>query len=123
MARANNWPLVTPVDDNGDQIGSTTSPTVVRRERVASGSLSSLASSASTGQLLAANANRKGLIVVNTDANDLYLKFGTTAALTDFSILVPGGGGVWIMDSPIYTGRIDAIWAAAGTGKAYVTEL
>lgn len=82
-----------------------------------------LASAATSAQLLAANAARKGLFIVNTDANDCYIKFGTTASLTSFTAIVPGNKGQWEMPQPIYTGRIDAIWAADGSGSAYPTEL
>lgn len=82
----------------------------------------SLASSNVTAQLLAANANRKGLYITNTDANDLYLYFGTTATLTKFTMKIPTGM-TYIMPYPIYTGRIDAIWAADGSGSAIGSEL
>lgn len=90
---------------------------------VSAATLSAVASAATSAQLLAANAARKGVLLCNTDANAVLLKYGTTASATSFTVRVPGGNGQWEMQQPIYTGRIDAIWEADGTGSAYVTEL
>jgi hypothetical protein len=89
---------------------------------VSTATLSSLASTATSAQLVASNASRKGLLVYNTDANTLYLKYGITASLTSFTVAIPSSG-YWEMPRPVYTGRIDAIWSAAGSGSAYVTEV
>ena len=85
--------------------------------------ISSVDSSATTGQLLAANSGRKGVIIVNTDANSLYLKYGETAttASKGFTVIIQTNG-TWEMPSPIYTGRIDGIWSANGSGYAEITE-
>ena len=84
--------------------------------------VSSLASAATSATLRESNPARRGLIVHNTDANGLYLKYGTTASATSFTVLIPGGS-MWEMPMPVYTGRIDVIWAADGSGSAYYTEL
>lgn len=89
---------------------------------VSTASLTSLASAATSAQLLAANTSRKGLTLFNTDANGVYVKYGTTASATSFTVLIPTNG-YWEMPEPIYTGRIDAIWAADGSGSLYATEL
>ena len=82
-----------------------------------------LASSATTVMLLQANGARHGLIVVNTDANDLWLKYGTTAGTASGGWTVKiGSGTTWEMPQPIYSGRIDGIWTAAGVGIAEMTE-
>lgn len=83
--------------------------------------LSNVSGSASSVQLLAANTSRKGLIVMNDSTADMLLKFGTTASSTSFTYRVPAGGTLELA-SPIYTGRIDAIWTAA-SGAARCTEL
>lgn len=82
----------------------------------------SLASSATSAQLLAANASRKGLLLTNTDANAVYLYYGTTAIATKFTVTIPAGA-YWEMPRPIYTGRIDALWAADGAGSLIGSEL
>lgn len=73
--------------------------------------------------ILAANTARLGAIVVNDSTADLYLKFGTTASATSFSVhLYPGQ--TWEMDtSLIYTGKIDGIWSSDASGAARITEL
>lgn len=90
---------------------------------VSSATVGSLASAATSAQLLASTATRKGLIIQNTDANPVYLKYGTTASATDFTVKILGGDGYWEMPKPIYTGRIDVIWSADGAGAAQYTEL
>lgn len=89
---------------------------------VATASLTALASAATSAQLLAANTARQGLLLANTDANAVYVKYGTTASATSFTVLI-AAGGYWEMPQPIYTGRIDALWAADGVGSLYATEL
>lgn len=95
---------------------------VQMRSAVATATVTSLASSATSAQLLASTAGRLGLLLSNTDANDVYVKYGTTASLTSFTVKIPGNY-YWEMPHPVYTGRIDAIWAADGTGSLYATEL
>jgi hypothetical protein len=106
-----------PLQMSGGRLHVSTQPATV-----SSATVSSLASSASSAQLLASNTSRKGLILVNTDVNSVYVKYGTTASATDFTVLMPANG-YWEMPQPIYTGRIDAIWAADGAGSLYYTEL
>lgn len=91
---------------------------------VLSASISSKASSATTIRLLAPNPVRRGVILVNTDANDLYLRYGDTAttASNGWTYKI-SAGATWEMPQPIYAGRIDGIWTAAGAGVAEMTEL
>ena len=89
---------------------------------VSSASLTSLASSTSSAQLLASTATRKGLILHNTDAYDVYVKYGATASATSYTVMI-APNGYWEMPQPVYTGRIDAIWAGNGSGSLYATEL
>jgi hypothetical protein len=82
---------------------------------------STVNSAATSGTIIAANTARRGLFMQNTDANDLLLKYGATATATDFDHRVPAGGE-WEMPSPVYTGIIDGIWTANGSGLVRVTE-
>jgi hypothetical protein len=102
--------------------GASTSANQANLSAVSSATISSLASSASSAQLIASNTSRKGLLLTNTDANAVYIKYGTTASATDFTVLIPSNY-YWEMPQPVYTGRIDAIWAADGSGSLYYTEL
>lgn len=83
--------------------------------------LSNVADTATSTTLLASNADRLGASVYNDSTVALYLKLGTTASATSFTIKlqpddyyeVPAG----------YTGRIDGIWASDASGSARITEL
>ena len=88
----------------------------------AGATLSTVASTDSSTAIIASNAGRQGLMVFNTDANILYLKYGATASATDFTVQI-GSNVLWEMPEPVYTGAIDGIWAADGSGSAYITEL
>lgn len=81
-----------------------------------------VAASASSQQLLAANANRTGFIIANDGDQILYLKFGVGATLTDFTVLLLPQGHYTDLATVRYTGRVDGIWAGAPTGGAQVTE-
>lgn len=86
----------------------------------ATATLSNVSGSASSVTLLSSNSARIGASIANDSTAALYVKFGTTASTTSYTIKllqddyyeVPYG----------YTGRIDGIWASA-TGAARVTEI
>jgi hypothetical protein len=110
----------------GVELGTSTNPFVTSSltdVAVSTATLSALASLGTSQQLLAANTARRGVILVNTDANAVLIKYGTTASATSFTARIPGSFGQWEMPGPIYTGRIDAIWEANGSGSLYATEL
>lgn len=79
--------------------------------------------SATNVTLKAANANRRGLYIFNDSDQILYIKFGATATITDFTVKVAAGGFYEMPPGPVYTGIVDGIWAAGSTGAAQVTEL
>lgn len=99
-----------------------TQPISIANEFASTASLTSLASAATSAQFLAANAARKGLMLVNTDANAALVKYGTTASATSYTVRLVFNA-YWEMPKPIYTGRIDVIWEADGTGSLFGTEL
>lgn len=74
----------------------------------------------SNATLLSANANRKKFIIFNDSAEDLYVKYGATATSDDHTWLVPAGA---TLEEEHYTGRVDGLWAADGSGKARITEI
>lgn len=84
--------------------------------------LTNLASSATSAQALASTAGRRGCMMFNDDANAVLIKFGTTASATSYTVKIPADS-YWEMPAPIYTGRIDAIWLADGSGSLRITEL
>jgi hypothetical protein len=113
-----NQRRLTPIDDISATVPG----------QAATATLTSVAASASTTPLVAANsavvgttAGRLGLIIVNDSATaTLYLAYAATASLTSFTHkLLPGA--VWWMEPPIYGGIISGIWDAA-VGNARITE-
>jgi hypothetical protein len=86
----------------------------------ATATTSNVAASATSVQLLAANAARKGATCYNDSAADCYLKLGTTASATSFTVKL---GPFAYYEIPFgYTGRVDGVWSSAA-GAARVTEL
>ena len=82
------------------------------------------ASSASSIPMVLINPVRRGLIIVNTDGNDLWIRYGPTATTGSGGWTYKIGAGVtWEMPMPVFAGQIDGIWTAAGTGVAEITEL
>lgn len=81
---------------------------------------SSVAAATSSVTLLASNSNRLGATIFNDSSQFLYVKLGTTASVTDYTIkLFPAG----YYEVPFgFTGEIDGIWAGTG-GFARVDEL
>jgi hypothetical protein len=80
---------------------------------------STVAGSASSVTVLAANGGRKGATIVNDSTVLLYLKLGTTASATDYTVKMAADQYYEVPFN--YTGRIDGIWASA-TGNARITE-
>jgi len=75
-----------------------------------------------SAQAVASNANRKGLVLINTSANTISLAFGANAAVLSSGItLTPNG--VWVMDEYTFsTSAINAIATGASSNLA-VQEL
>lgn len=104
--------------DNGDDTYSL----AAAPDPVDSATVTSVNSSSSSQQLLAANDSRHGVMAVNTDANACLLKYGSTASSTSFTVRIPANS-YWEMPQPIYRGRIDVIWEGDGEGALVVTEI
>lgn len=80
-----------------------------------------VASSVTSIVLVAANANRKGLMLYNDGSATQYVKFGTTATTTDFTVVLTRKA-FYEMSFPLYVGRIDVI-SSSTDGAIQVTEL
>lgn len=94
---------------------------IVEERTSASATVSSVNDTASSTTLLAANAARRGAAIYNDSGQPLNLKFGATASASSFTKrLAPSE--FWTMPMPIYTGVIDGIWDADGSGAARITE-
>lgn len=98
-----------------------TDGTQVVVERADTATLASVASSATSVVLRAANAGRKGLIIFNESTSLLYVALAATASATAYTWQVPAGGYLEL-PRPAYTGAISGIWASAN-GFARVTDL
>jgi hypothetical protein len=103
--------LVVAISPNTPALASDTSATAT---------VSSVAGSASSVQLLASTATRKMATFFNESTQTLYLKCGTTASVTSYTVQIPPGG-YYELPRPAYTGRIDGIWASAA-GNVRITE-
>lgn len=94
------------------------------RQGVAGGAaVTSQATATAAVDAVAANANRRGLIIENDSTAKLRIKYGSGAAAGSFTVSLKSGG-YWEMPLPIYTGVISMIWDVADAGgKAVITEL
>jgi hypothetical protein len=85
------------------------------------GTVTSVTSSTTNVTLLAANAARKGAIIINDSNSRLYVKYGATASLTSHAARLEAHD---YLEVPFgYTGIIDGIWAPNVSGSARVTEV
>lgn len=108
----------TPVatDDQGNVF-------IVRKAQTSS--TTSVASSASNVTILAANNARKGATITNDSSVVLYIKLGTTASTSSYTVVLAGAVAAPFAYYEVpfgYVGIIDGIWASA-TGNARITEL
>lgn len=86
--------------------------------------LASVAVSASSFTVQAANAGRKGMIIYNDGSANVYVKAGATASTSSFNWKMVPNSSLTLpeVDQSIYTGVIDAIGDSA-TGNLRVTEV
>lgn len=97
-----------------------TGTTVNIFERVSTSNLTNVSASTASTQLLASTAGRKQAIFYNDSTATLYLKFGTTASTSSFTVkLFPDD--YYELSLPIYTGVIHGVWSATN-GAVRVTE-
>lgn len=99
-----------------------TTPWLVKEQRSSTSTLSNVSSSATNVTLLASNANRLNAAIFNDSTQILYVKLGTTASTSSYTVQIAAGGYYELPTVNIYTGIIDGIWASAN-GNARVTEL
>jgi hypothetical protein len=71
--------------------------------------------------LQAANTSRVGLYIFNDSTAILYVKLGTGATPTDWTIRI-AAGGFYELPVPYYRGAVSGVWATAN-GFARVTEV
>lgn len=82
---------------------------------------SNVASSATNVTLLSSNASAKSRSVFNESTQVMYLKYGSTASVTSYTVQI-GANTYFEFPQPTYTGQVDALWASAN-GSARITEV
>jgi hypothetical protein len=93
---------------------------LITRQKATSNTVSTVAASASSVTLLSSTSLRLGATIYNDSTAVLYIKLGTTASSSSFTIKLQPDG---YYEVPFgYTGRIDGIWASA-TGNARISEM
>lgn len=79
-----------------------------------------VASSGTSVTLFAAAWGNNARTIYNESTAVLYVKFGTTASTSSYTVQI-AAGGYYEFPQPMYTGRVDGIWASAN-GFARVTS-
>jgi hypothetical protein len=108
--------------NNALKVNIVASTTSSPYDSAATATLSNVASSATNVTLLASNTSRKAAYIYNDSTEILYVKFGTTASSSSYTVQLGVGEYYELPAYPIYTGIIDGIWASAN-GSARITEL
>lgn len=113
--------LVLGADGANDGDVSSANPVPTKETGVAAATVTSVSDTATSTTLLASNAARRGAAFYNDSAQPLNLKFGATASASSFTKRL-AANEFWAMPAPIYTGVIDGIWDADGSGACRITE-
>jgi hypothetical protein len=100
---------------------SPNNPITTTTNKAATSAVTSVAGATSNTVVLASNANRIAATVYNNTSKNMYLKMGTTASTSSFSILLMKGAYWEVIND--YTGEIDAVWDSGVSGNVLVTEL
>lgn len=105
------------------QPGNTANTTawLVTNQNFSTSTVTSVAGSATSVQLLASTSGRKAAYFYNDSTADCYLKLGTTASTSSFTVKMVSNS-FYELPQPCYTGQIDAIWSSA-TGNIRITEI
>lgn len=74
--------------------------------------LANVASSATNVTLFAADGTASARTIFNDSTAVLYVKFGTTASTTSYTVQI-AASGYYEFPQPLYAGQVDGIWASA----------
>lgn len=85
-----------------------------------SATVTAVASSATVVTLQAANVERRGLTIYNDSTKILFVKLGSAASASSFSVKISSNGYFEVPSD--YTGIVTGLWQAVN-GSAYVTEI
>ena len=103
-------------------IASDQSAVTVSEVTSGTSTITSVSGAVTSTQLLASNTSRKNAAFYNDSTAILYLKLGTTASTTSYTVQIPASGYYELPVGKIYTGEIDGIWSGA-VGAVRITEL
>lgn len=114
-------PVPVEVDPINGQLQVNASVTAATLTTATTPTVTSVASSATSVSLLALNSSRRMATFYNDSTQVLYLKLGTTASSSSYTIQM-AASSYYELPAPIWTGAIDGIWASAN-GNVRITEL
>lgn len=101
---------------------ATNTTSLVGNLKAATATLTNVTAATSSTALLAVTAGRKQAMFFNDSTAILYLKMGTTASTTSYTVQIPAGGYYELPSPSVYTGIIQGIWSAVN-GAVRITEL
>lgn len=106
------------------QPGNTANTTawLVQEEKSTTATLANISGATSSTTLQASNSARKGWSIHNDSSAILYVKFGSAASSTSYTVKLIADAYYELPTTSVYTGIITGIWTSA-TGSARVTEL
>jgi len=119
-----------PAAINAVNIGTTALPryAIITTNRVSVGSALTPAAAA-TGAIttadstpVAANTNRRGLVICNAGIAGVYLSLDGNAAVASYGIYLAPNGGTWTMDTATFTTAAVHAITAAGTSTLSIQE-
>jgi hypothetical protein len=79
-----------------------------------------VASANTNTNLFAAASGTNARTIYNDSTAVLYVKFGTTATNSSYTVQI-AAGGYYEFPQPLYAGNVDGIWASAN-GNARLTS-
>ena len=112
---------VTIYDETGTERGTVAAPLNIQGISYATSTVTRVSSSATVVTLKAANTSRRGLYIFNESTQVLYIKFGSAATNTDYTVRMVANS-YFELPEPMYNGIVTGIWVSAN-GAAQVTEV
>ncbi len=110
-------PVSGPLTDA--QLRATPVPVATTPVMASTATITRVATSGSSVLLLAANANRKGFIVMTETGTANYVALAATASLTAYTYFL---GSASVLEKSGYTGPV-ALIRSSGSGNVQITEL
>lgn len=116
----NSSPLWVTGSVSVNGVVSVTGSVLTREQPFANSSVTRVAASTGSATILAANGGRRTTVLYNEGAAKAYIKLGSGATTTDYTVQLGQGGSFIIPEG--YTGIISAIFNT-NTGNIQISEL